>query len=148
MIVKFTIPGAAKAKQRPRVNTKTGRIYTPQATHKYEKAVKEAYSDNYFFDGEYISIKILFKFKIPKSYTKKQYSEALAGVIRPSRADIDNYIKSVLDGLNKVAYSDDRYIYKIDAEKIFADKDETIVEIKNWKIFQIWLTLVRNRSNI
>ena len=131
MIVKFIIPGPAKAKQRPRINKNTGRIYTPNTTHKYEKAVKEAYRDNYFFDSEYISIKILFKFKIPKSYTKKQHSEALAGTLRPSRADIDNYIKSVLDGLNKVAYSDDRYIYKIEAEKIFADKDETIVEIKN-----------------
>ena len=134
MIVKFTIPGPAKAKARPRVNTKTGRIYTPNATHKYEKAVKEAYADNYFFDGEYISIKILFKFKIPKSYTKKQRSEALEGNLRPTRADIDNYSKSVLDGLNKVAYSDDRYIYKIEAEKMFADIDETIVEISSTKV--------------
>ena len=131
MIVKFTISGAAKAKQRPRINRNTGRIYTPNATHKYEKAVKEAYGDNHFFDGEYISIKILFKFKIPKSYTKKQHSDALGGILRPSRADIDNYIKSVLDGLNKVAYSDDRYIYKIEAEKMFAEEDETIVEIKS-----------------
>lgn len=131
MIVKFTIEGPAKAKARPRINRNTGRVYTPNATHKYEKAVKEAYGDNYFFDNEYISIKILFKFKIPKSYTKKQRSEALEGNIHPSRADIDNYIKSVLDGLNKVAYSDDRYIYKIEAEKIFADKDETIVEIRS-----------------
>ena len=134
MIVKFAIEGAAKAKQRPRINKKTGRVYTPNATHKYEKAVKEAYKGNYFFDNEYISIKILFKFKIPKSYTKKQHSDALAGVLRPTKADIDNYIKSVLDGLNKVAYSDDRYIYKIEAEKIFADKDETIVEISSTKL--------------
>ena len=131
MNVKFIIPGPAKAKQRPRINRNTGRVFTPNATHKYEKAVKEAYADNYFFDSEYISIKILFKFKIPKSYTKKQRSEALEGILRPSRADIDNYIKSVLDGLNKVAYSDDRYIYKIEAEKIYAEEDETIVEIKN-----------------
>lgn len=131
MIVKFTIPGPAKAKERPKFNRNTGRPYTPNATHKYEKSVKEAYGDNYFFDKTFISIKILFKFKIPKSYTKKQHSEALVGSLRPTKADIDNYIKSVLDGLNKVAYSDDRYIYKIEAEKIFAEKDETIVEIKS-----------------
>ena len=131
MIVKFTIEGPAKAKARPRFNRNTGRAYTPKASHEYEKAVKEAYKGNYFFDGEYISIKILFKFKIPKSYTKKQRSDALAGILKPSRADIDNYIKSVLDGLNKVAYSDDRYIFRIEAEKIFAEEDETIVEIKN-----------------
>ena len=129
----FIIPGPAKAKERPKFNRNTGKPYTPNATHKYEKAVKEAYGDNYFFDNTYISIKILFKFKIPKSYTKKQHSEALAGTLRPTRADIDNYIKSVLDGLNKVAYSDDRYIYSITAEKIFAEEAETIVEINSMK---------------
>ena len=133
MKVRFTIPGPAKAKERPRVNRNTGRIYTPGATHKYEKLVKEAYGDRHFFDEEYISIKIIFKFDIPKSYSKTKHSEALRGILRPSRADIDNYIKSVLDGLNKVAYSDDKYIYKIEAEKLFAEESETIVEISNTK---------------
>ena len=37
MKIEFVIPGPAQAKQRPRVNRNTGRIYTPGATHKYEK---------------------------------------------------------------------------------------------------------------
>ena len=131
MNIKFTIPGPAQAKQRPRVNRNTGRIYTPGATSKYEKLVKESYGDNPCFEDQFISVKILFKFEIPKSYNKTKRSEALRGILRPSRADIDNYIKSVLDGLNKVAYSDDKYIYKIEAEKMFAEEAETIVEIKN-----------------
>ena len=131
MIVKFTIPGPAQAKQRPRVNRNTGRIYTPGATHKYEKLVKESYGDNLCFEDQFISVKILFKFEVPKSYNKKKRSEALEGIIRPTKADIDNYIKSVLDGLNKVAFLDDRYICSITAEKIFAEKSEVIVEIKN-----------------
>ena len=131
MKIKFTIPGPAQAKQRPRVNRNTGRIYTPGATHKYEKLVKESYGDNPCFEDQFISVKILFKFSVPKSYSKKKRSEALEGIIRPAKADIDNYIKSVLDGLNKVAFLDDRYIYSIAAEKIFAEKSEAIVEIKN-----------------
>ena len=129
--IKFTIPGPAQAKQRPRVNRNTGRIYTPGATSKYEKLVKESYGDNPRFEDQFISVKILFKFEVPKSYSKKKRSEALAGNLRPTKADIDNYIKSVLDGLNKVAFLDDRYIYSITAEKIFAEESETIVEIKN-----------------
>ena len=113
MIVKFTIPGPAQAKQRPRVNRNTGRIYTPGATHKYEKLVKESYGDNPCFEDQFISIKILFKFEVPKSYSKKKRAEALAGNLKPTKADIDNYIKSVLDGLNGVAWRDDRYIYAI-----------------------------------
>ena len=131
--ITFVIPGPAKAKDRPRINRNTGRVYTPNATHKYEKLVKESYGDNPCFEDQFISIKILFKFEVPKSYSKTKHSEALRGVLRPSRADIDNYIKSVLDGLNKVAYSDDKYIYKIEAEKLFAEESETIVEISNTK---------------
>ena len=129
--ITFVIPGPAKAKERPRINRNTGRIYTPGATHKYEKLVKESYGDNPCFEDQFISIKILFKFEVPKSYSKKKRSEALAGNLRPTKADIDNYIKSVLDGLNKVAFLDDRYICSITAEKIFAEESEVIVEIKN-----------------
>ena len=129
--ITFVIPGPAKSKDRPRINRNTGRIYTPGATSKYEKLVKESYGDNPCFEDQFISVKILFKFSVPKSYSKKKQSEALAGNLRPTKADIDNYIKSVLDGLNKVAFLDDRYIYSITAEKMFAEKSETIVEIKN-----------------
>ena len=123
MRVEFTVPGACQAKQRPRINRNTGRIYTPGATHKYEKKVRECYKEKgiYYFDGEYISVKIIFWFEIPKSYNKAKHQAAAEGFLRPSRADIDNYIKSVLDGLNKVAYSDDRYIYKLEAEKRFTE---------------------------
>ena len=133
MKIKFIIPGPAQAKQRPRVNRNTGRIYTPGATHKYEKIVKESYGDNPCFEDQFISIKIVFKFEVPKSYSKKKRAEALAGDLRPTKADIDNYIKSVLDGLNKVAFLDDRYICSIEASKIFAEEAETIVEINSMK---------------
>ena len=122
MKVEFTVPGPAKAKERPRVG-KWGRIYTPNGTHKYEKLVKNIYQEKgiYYFDNEYISVKIIFWFEIPKSYNKDKHQAAAEGFLRPSRADIDNYIKSVLDGLNKVAYSDDRYIYHLEAEKRFTE---------------------------
>ena len=134
MNVKFSIPGPAQAKQRPRINRQTGRVYTPNATHKYEKLVKECYGNRHFFDEQYISVKITFKFTIPKSYSKAEYYEALIGEIRPKKADIDNYIKSVLDGLNGVAFTDDRYICYLEAEKIYTEGEaETIVEINSIK---------------
>ena len=129
--VVFIIPGPAQAKQRPRINRNTGRVYTPGATSKYEKLVKESYGDNPCFKNQFISVKITFKMAIPKSYSKKKREQALNKEIFPTRADIDNYIKSILDGLNGVCWEDDRYIYSITAEKIFAEESETIVEIKN-----------------
>ena len=92
MKIKFTIPGPAQAKQRPRINRNTGRVYTPGATSKYEKLVKESYGDNPCFEDQFISVKILFKFSVPKSYSKKKRSEALEGIIRPTKADFYNYI--------------------------------------------------------
>ena len=130
MKIRFIMPGPCVAKPRPRFSSKTGRVYTPNKGHKYEKLVKASYGDNPCFEDQFISVKILFKFEVPKSYSKKKQSEALAGNLRPTKADIDNDIKSVLDGLNKVAFLDDRYIYSITAEKIFAEESEAIVEIK------------------
>ena len=133
MEVRFIIPGPAQAKQRPRINRQTGRVYTPNATHKYEKLVKESYGDNPCFKNQFISVKIIFKMAIPKSYSKKKREQALNREIFPTRADIDNYIKSILDGLNGVCWEDDRYIFSIEASKIFAEEAETIVEINSMK---------------
>ena len=120
MRVYFIVPGPAKAKERPRMG-RNGRIYTPDSTHKYEKLVRERYGDNKSFEKKFIIMKIIFWFEIPKSYSKEKRQDCAEGFIRPSRGDIDNYIKSILDGLNKVAYEDDKYIYKIEAEKRYTE---------------------------
>lgn len=130
MRVKFRIPGPVVAKQRPRLS-KNGYVYTPTKTKVFEQICKLSYCNMHYFDKEYIAVKILFKFEVPKSYSKKNKEEALKGNIRPTKADIDNYIKSVLDGLNGVAWSDDRYIAVVMAEKVFAEKSEVLVEIEN-----------------
>ena len=129
MKVKFNINTRPTPKQRPRLG-KGGKVYTPNSTKVFEEICRLSYGNRYYFDKEYISIKIVFKFKVPKSYSKKKYSEAIKGKIRPSTNDTDNLVKSVLDGLNGKAWKDDRYIYRIEAEKIFADKDciEVVIE--------------------
>ena len=129
MKVKFHINTRPTPKQRPRLG-KGGKVYTPNSTKVFEQICKLSYGNRYYFDKEYISIKIVFKFKVPKSYSKKKHSEATKGKIRPSTNDTDNLLKSVLDGLNGKAWKDDRYIYRIEAEKIFADKDciEVVIE--------------------
>ena len=130
MKVKSNINTRSTPKQRPRLG-KGAKVYTPNSTKVFEEICRLSYGNRYYFDKEYISIKIVFKFKVPKSYSKKKYSEAIEGKIRPSTNDIDNLLKSVLDGLNGKAWKDDRYIYRIEAEKIFADKDCIEVEIES-----------------
>ena len=126
MRVDFTIHTAPVSKQRPRLG-KGGCVYTPSKTKVFENIVALSYGNRPSFDDKYIRIRLKFKFEIPKSYTKKKRLEAIEGKIRPTKADIDNYIKAVLDGLNKKAWKDDRYIVGILAEKEYSE--ESCIEV-------------------
>lgn len=131
MKVDFTIPSAPVPKSRPRFNTNTGRAFTDDKTRIFENLVSLAYGARHYFDDSYIRIRMKFKFEVPKSYGKKKRIEALEGKIRPTKADIDNYIKSVLDGLNGRAFKDDRYIYAILAEKEYSEEAGIEVSIES-----------------
>ena len=131
MRVDFTIPSAPVPKSRPRFNTNTGRAFTDDKTRIFENLVSLSYGARYYFNDEYIRIKMKFKFEVPKSYSKKKRIEALEGKIRPTKADIDNYIKSVLDGLNKKAFKDDRYVYAVLAEKEYSEEAGIEVSIES-----------------
>ena len=129
MRVDFTIHTAPVSKQRPRLG-KGGCVYTPSKTKVFENIVALSYGNRPSFDDKYIRIRLKFKFEVPKSYTKKKRLEAIEGKIRPTKADIDNYIKAVLDGLNKKAWKDDRYIVGILAEKEYSEKSCIEVSIE------------------
>lgn len=131
MRVDFTIPSAPVPKSRPRFNTNTGRAFTDDKTRIFENLVSLAYGARHYFDDSYIKIRMKFKFEVPKSYSKKKRLEALEGKIRPTKADIDNYIKSVLDGLNGRAFKDDRYVYAVLAEKEYAKEASIEVSIES-----------------
>ena len=131
MKVDFTIPSAPVPKSRPRFNKNTGRAFTDDKTRIFENIVSLAYGARHYFDDSYIRIRMKFKFEVPKSYSKKKRIDALEGKIRPTKADIDNYIKSVLDGLNGKAFKDDRYIYAILAEKEYSEEACIEVSIEN-----------------
>ena len=126
MRVDFTIHTAPVSKQRPRLG-KGGCVYTPSKTKVFENIVALSYGNRPSFDDKYIRIRLKFKFEVPKSYSKKKRLEAIEGKIRPTKGDIDNYIKAVLDGLNKKAWEDDRYIIGILAEKEYSE--ESCIEV-------------------
>lgn len=78
-----------------------------------------------------VNIRIIVEQKIPKSWTKAKKEAVLDGkIIVLSVQDLDNMIKSVTDGMNKVAYNDDRQIVKIEAEKKYSEVDQVIVIIE------------------
>ena len=60
-------------------------------------------------------------FTIPKSWTRAKKAEAMAGKLPPGKPDIDNILKVVLDGLNDVAYEDDKQVVLTQCKKVYAD---------------------------
>ena len=135
MRVEFTVPGVVVGKQRPKFSRQGPyvRTFTPQKTVNYETLVKMEYfrqCKNKKLAGA-IKAEMWFYFPIPKSESKKKQAAMLSGEIRHTKkSDIDNCIKSVLDGLNKMAFDDDGQIAEIHAYKFYSENPrvEVILE--------------------
>jgi Holliday junction resolvase RusA-like endonuclease len=120
--VSFTILGEPKSKQRARI-LKNGHRYTPEDTVNYEVLVKEMYAiatgGGYYFEGP-VKVDITAYFSIPRSVSKKKRTEMLAGKIRPMKLDCDNIAKIIFDGLNGVAFKDDKQVVELKVIKFYS----------------------------
>jgi Holliday junction resolvase RusA-like endonuclease len=131
-IVSFSIPGPPVGKGRPKF-ARRGKFvatYTPEKTVSFENLVKMSYPDDAgMFDGP-VKIVVRSYFQIPKSIPKKLIelygSESAYTTKKP---DADNLVKSVLDGLNGIAYKDDSCVCKLIFEKRYSPKPRTDVEL-------------------
>ena len=97
MICKFAIAGPPRGKQRPRV-TKNG-TFTPKETRQYERAIRDFARLMLGRDWP-----IWGRYRLHVAFT--------------GRSDGDNVFKSVADGLEGVAYANDRQIDKGSHERI------------------------------
>jgi Holliday junction resolvase RusA-like endonuclease len=115
--IEFIIDGNPVPKARPRV-TQHG-TFTPQATKDWEALVGWSYrqANGPLFPG---LVRVVMHF-----YYRRKRSE---------RVDIDNLIKSVLDGLNKVAWDDDAQVRFIMADLAYVKEDPRVeMSIEEWK---------------
>lgn len=132
MRVSFRVDGKPQAKQRPRF-TKQGHVYTPSETTNYEKLIKISYREqcSQIMLKNAIRADITVSVAIPKSISKKKFWEMQEGNIYPTKKpDCDNIIKSILDGLNGVAYEDDKQVVKVSCIKLYGNKDAVLVELE------------------
>lgn len=122
--MEFIVEGEPQGKARPRFSRKTGTIYTPAKTAKYEKQIRKAFLS---VGGKiipadcYVGVTVDAYFKIPKSYTKGKRLACQHNINRPAKKpDIDNTLKAVLDALNGVAYEDDRQVIEVHCRKWYS----------------------------
>lgn len=121
-LVYFFVPGKVQGKARPRFSSRSGTVYTPGRTKSYERQIAEAYEvqEGLCREGR-VMVVIEAVFPIPKSWTRAKKAAAMAGKIPPGKPDIDNILKVVLDGLNDVAYEDDKQVVLTQCKKVYAD---------------------------
>jgi Holliday junction resolvase RusA-like endonuclease len=100
-----------------------GRVFTPKSTSDFERAIRRSTKLQLELAGMgplagTLDIGIIFEYKRPKQST-----------LPVPRADLDNLIKAVLDGLNEIAFVDDKQVALISAYKKWSDKDLITVTI-------------------
>jgi len=122
MKVEFFVP-EIRGKGRPRL-TRNGVAFTDAKTRNYENLVKLLAMQAMEKAGAQMTDKpvkatINAYFEIPKSYTKKKVQAIINGEIKPAKPDVDNIIKSILDGCNKIIFKDDVQIYTLTATKSY-----------------------------
>ena len=66
-----------------------------------------------------LSVKLDFYVQIPKSWSKKKTKE-MEGRYCSNNADLDNYCKAVLDGLEGRYYENDKQVVMIRARKFYS----------------------------
>lgn len=131
-MIRFAVYGEPQGKARPRFNTRTKTAYTPSRTAEYEREVATAYkavSKGKMFNGA-VALDINAYFAIPKSTPKKKLFQFLQNIFRPiKKPDIDNILKIIMDGLNGIAYEDDKQVVSGRIRKFYSREPRVEVEI-------------------
>lgn len=127
----FLILAKPTGKARPRF-TKKGLTYTPKNTKRYEQLVKQSYleqTDGEMIDGN-IQIAITSFFKPAKSNKKLIKTVNNTELVYcDKKPDLDNIAKAICDGLNGVAYADDKQIVKLSMSKVYSQIDCVLVSV-------------------
>ncbi len=141
MKITFSIPGIPTGKRRPRFARmgKFVRTYQPKEDARRENLIALAYREAAAgvppHDGS-VEIDIEAVYIPPQSWSQKK---KLNPGPKTSKPDLDNVVKSVLDGLNGVAFVDDSQIVRQSARKRYGAVNEIIVSIERMGCGQLAL---------
>lgn len=109
----MTVTGRPHPKERPRA-VNGGPMYTPTKTRKAEELISKSW-DGPKFEGP-VKVTIC----VTEEYAMIDV-EPVEGIVMKDiklRGDIDNYAKTLLDGLNGQAWVDDAQVIKLEVVKL------------------------------
>ena len=121
----FVVPGEPVPKARPRFTMQGGkaRTYTPTSSAAYETTIGLLAHAAMCAQGiaeplaGALHVQVQAFFPVPKTWSKKRKA---AASWHASRHDLDNIVKSALDGLNRVAFTDDGQVASVYATKAYS----------------------------
>lgn len=125
-IIDFIVPGEPQGKGRPRIVKIGGfsRMATPAKTAAYEGLIALAAQQagvTPLAGAVFLSITLVHG--IPASWSKRKREQALKRKVLPTcKPDLDNVLKAVGDGLNGVAWADDKQIAQVAAVRLYGTK--------------------------
>ena len=134
--IMFTIYGEPVAKGRPRFSTR-GKFpvaYTPEKTKAYEFEVGmmalAAMGGSKPLEGA-LEAFIYVTFAVPESYSKKRLEACLNGSEKHTKKpDLDNVVKCVIDGMDKIVFDNDSQITSIHATKVYGEVSKVEVMVR------------------
>ncbi len=134
-VFEFSVETEPVGKGRPRFSNRGGftRTYTPKKTADYEKMIANEYKrqGGFLFPDLPLSVRVDAVMQIPKSASKKASCLMENGTTRPTKKpDCDNLLKAILDALNGIAYSDDKYIVNAQITKRYGKVGAVNIKIK------------------
>jgi Holliday junction resolvase RusA-like endonuclease len=115
------IPGEPVGKGRPRLG-RGGRVYTPDGTRRKEHEVASLWWSPPIPIDVPVQVKVVAYYARPKDHFKKSGELTAKGkrsLVPMKTPDLDNVVKLILDGLNGVAFKDDRQVRHIEATRLW-----------------------------
>lgn len=131
-MIRIEVAGKPQGKGRARSFRRGNFIghYTPENTRTYEGLIRsaaiEAMNGHGRIEGP-VELRLTAIFDVPESYSRTKRSEALAGVLKPTKKpDLDNIIKAFCDGLNGVVFKDDVQIVRGEYAKKYGPEAKVV----------------------
>ena len=134
MKLSFTVNGTPIPTKRPRLG-KYGNMYVPGAKKNHraiQKQVKEQVDMTQFeiISGEIHLFMDVFV-EIPLGFSKTDKLLAEEGLIKPTTLpDLDNYLKTYMDGLNKFIWLDDGQVTETHLRKFYSNNPRVEITLK------------------
>lgn len=135
--ISFEIPGEPVAQGRPRAGKSwTGKtvLYDPVKSKDFKQFVRLVamqHAPKELIKGPITLLVDIFRPTPKRLQTKPQQALIKSGELRPTtKPDVDNYVKGIKDGLNKVIWEDDSQVVDLTVRKFYSLSPKVVVCIK------------------